>query len=84
MEKGYYEIKIPHFYCLEYSDEYRSMVLDVDFRDSEIYLNTSLIVKWNAPHENDFINDEEKEKIIKNIYDYLVYKRGFSNIVLES
>ena len=80
MHKEHYNIKIPHFYCLEYSEAEKNMTLDIDFRDSIIYLNTALLVKWNSPYENVPIKNEEKEKIIRNIYDYLVNKRGFSNV----
>jgi len=83
MNDNCYEIKIAHFYCLEYSEGERSMVLDIDFRDSIIYLNTALIVQWNCPHEKDIIVKEKKEEIIRRIFDHLVRKRGFNNVVLE-
>jgi len=59
------------------------MTLDIDFRDPIIYLNTSLITKWNQPQQNDPIDNQNKVEIINNIYEYLVNIRGFKNIQLE-
>lgn len=78
-----YQIKIPHFYCLEYLEDNKIMTLDIDFRDPIIYLNTSLITKWNQPQQNDPIDNQNKVEIINNIYEYLVNIRGFKNIQLE-
>ena len=83
MNENDYEIKIPHFYSLEYYEGGKHMTLDIDFRDQIIYLNTMLVVAWNHPHGDVRIEEHEKEKIIKNVYNYLAIKRGFENIILE-
>lgn len=67
-----YSISIPHFYCLEYYEKDKKMVLDIDFRDSIIYLESTLVKNWEAPFNNEIITEKEKKKIIRNIYDYLI------------
>ena len=67
-----YNISIPHFYCLEYYEKDRKMVLDIDFRDSIIYLESTLVKNWEAPFNNEPITEKEKKRIIRNIYDYLI------------
>lgn len=83
MENNNYKIDIPHFYCLEYIEGEKKIILDIDFRDPVRYLNKSLIEKWEPPYDNDIICGAEKERIINNIYNYLVNKRGFNDVVLE-
>ena len=83
MSDNDYKIDIQHFYCLDYSEGERNMTLDIDFRDPIIILNTNCVVKWNHPHDSVYIDESEKQRIIKNVYDYLVKERSFKNIVLE-
>lgn len=80
--KGY-SIAIPHFYCLEYSEENRKLTVDVDFREKTIYLSTSKISKWEDPFQAISIAEEEKVRIIKNIKKYLIEERGFSEVIME-
>ena len=75
-----YEISIPHFYCLEYHENDRVMLLEIDFRDSVIYLNEALVTTWEAPYSNEAISMAEKARILSNIRNYLVKERGFNNV----
>ena len=75
-----YEISIPHFYCLEYREKDRTMLLEIDFRDPLIYLEDALVTGWESPNENEKIAPDEKKRILSNIYDYLVRQRGFKNV----
>lgn len=75
-----YEIDIPHFYQLEYRENGRVMLVEIDFRDSVIYLEESLITLWQAPYENDAVSPADRSRIIENINRYLVNERGFKNV----
>ena len=75
-----YEIGIPHFYCLEYREKSKRMLLEIDFRDSVIYLNDILVMEWEAPYAGEKIAPAEKKRILNNVYEYLVKERGFSNV----
>lgn len=71
-----YHITIPHFYCLEYYEENKKMILDIDFREPTIYLEPCLVKNWEPPFDNEVIHIKEKRRIIHNIYDYLIM-RGY-------
>ena len=75
-----YEIRIPHFYCLEYRESGRKMLLEIDFRDSVIYLDDILTMAWEAPFADKKIESAEKRRILDHVYDYLVRQRGFKNV----
>ena len=75
-----FEISIPHFYCLEYRESGRLLVLDIDFRDPVIYLDETLRLAWEEPHAAEEIGSQERRRILDNIYDYLVKERGFSHV----
>jgi len=51
-----YNIAIPHFYCLEYIEDNKTMNVEIDFRDPVIYLNDSLINTWNPPNDAIIMN----------------------------
>lgn len=78
-----YEIRIPHYYCLEYIEDDKKMTLDIDFRDTIIYLSTDLIGKWDSTHSDEIVSKQKKEEILKSINEYLINVRGFTNIKLE-
>lgn len=78
-----YEISIPHFYCLEYRERGRLLKLEIDFRDSVIYLEQQLVVAWEPPDSAVEITAAEKKHILINVYDYLVRQRGFENVELN-
>ena len=75
-----YEIRIPHFYCLEYREADHKMLLEIDFRDSVIYLDDILTMVWEAPFADEKIESAEKRRILDRVYDYLVRQRGFKNV----
>ena len=78
-----YRIEIPHFYCLDYYEGNKVMRLDIDFRDTTIYLRTSLVKKWLPPNENISIAQQDKERILKNIYAELLKNDSKENIIIR-
>lgn len=78
-----YEIRIPHFYCLEYEEQGHLMLLEIDFRDQVIYLDKTLVTRWQPPNHEMELVPGEKARILNNIYDYLVRQRGFDNVELD-
>ena len=75
-----YEIRIPHFYCLEYREANRKMLLEIDFRDSVIYLDDILTMAWEEPFAGEKIESADKRRILDRVYDSLVRHRGFKNV----
>ena len=71
MAKNYY-IKIPHFYSLEYHDGDKTMIIELDFRDRVLYLDTDLIKNWEEPNDDLEISYEDKLKILENIRECLL------------
>lgn len=78
-----FEIKIPHFYCLEYIEGEKKMTIEIDFRDTAIYLSSDLIEKWEAPHNEEIVDEQKKVEIINNISNYLKNIKGFKNVNVE-
>ncbi|MDD3403583.1 MAG: hypothetical protein PHQ72_09540 [Hespellia sp.] len=78
-----YEISVPHFYCLEYSEENHKMKVDIDFRESQIVLNTKLINTWEYPFDKEPISQTKKTQIINNIYKYLLRNNSLERVKLE-
>lgn len=78
-----YEIHVPHFYCMEYSEDEHTMDIEIDFREDYFLLNKTLITHWKKPYDNEMISDEKKVEILKNIYEYLLMKTVPSHIRLE-
>lgn len=78
-----YKILIPHFYCLEYYEGERKMVIDIDFRENPIILSTAMIVCWEQPNDNIIISQNEKQQIIYNIREYLLKNNNPERIVIE-
>ena len=54
--------------------------LAIDFRDPEIHLADALPLVWAAPYAAEPIKVGEQQRILDNIYDYLVGQRGFSRV----
>ena len=44
-------ISIPHFYCMEYREGKKRLIIDIDFRESEMVIGKSLI-KNGSRHIN--------------------------------
>ena len=78
-----YSVSIPHFYCLEYSEEDRKMKIEIDFREKPIYLSTAMIISWENPNQEIVIDEDEKIRILNNIKRYLSEERGFSEVIIE-
>ncbi len=55
-----YEIHVPHFYCMEYSEGEHTMDIEIDFREDYFLLNKSLITQWKKPYDTELILDEKK------------------------
>ena len=73
MEKAYF-IKTLHFYSFEYHEGDKTMVIELDFRDRILYLDTDLITKWEKPYNEMEITHEDKLKILYNIRECLLEK----------
>lgn len=78
-----YKIRIPHFYCLEYYEGNKKMVLDIDFREKQIVLSRDMIKNWENPYGNISLQDEEKSRILENIRNYLLKNNSPERIVME-
>lgn len=65
-------ISIPHFYCLEYVEDDKKLIIDVDFREPKILIGKSLIKKWEPPYQSMKITEKMKEQIYINIKKYLL------------
>ncbi len=74
-------INISHFYSLDYVENGKRLILEIDFREPVIYLSLDLIRGYESPYDNEIISLEEKHRIINNIYTYLK-KRGYDNVKL--
>ena len=78
-----YRIKVPHFYCLEYYEGDKKMIVEMDFREDYFYLTPQLITRWEKPYDNINIEAEEKKRILLNIRDFLLTKTIPSNIIVK-
>ena len=67
-----YRIEIDHFYSLKYIEGEKSMVIEIDFRDSVLYLSKSLITKWECPDSDIEFSSKEKNRILNNIRKCLI------------
>jgi len=64
---------------IKYTEDGKELHLFTDFRDGLIELSLKDIKNWNSPYNNDEITIEEKQRILKNIYnEFLV--RGWEKI----
>lgn len=78
-----YIIKVPHFYCLEYYEGIKKMVIEMDFREAYFVLNKTLISHWEQPYQDEILNDSDKKRILLNIQEYLLGRTIPSNIIME-
>ena len=46
MNNKEYSIDVPHFYCLEYCEADKRMIVEMDFREDIYMLSTELITHW--------------------------------------
>lgn len=75
------KISIPHFYCLEYAEDNKKLILEIDFRETKIFIGKSLIKKWEKPFDNEEISDEKREEIYKNIIEYLLKSYSLEDLI---
>lgn len=78
-----YIIKVPHFYCLEYIEGDKKMIVEIDFREDSFYLTPQLITHWEKPYDSLDIEAEEKKRILLNIREFLLTKTIPSNIIVK-
>ena len=64
---------------IKYEEKGKELHVFVDFRDKTIELSLKDITKWNKPYENEVITLDEKQKILKNIYNEFI-ARGWNKI----
>lgn len=74
-------ISIPHFYGLEYAENNKKLILEIDFRETKIFIGKSLIKKWEIPFENEEISEEKRGEIYKNIKKYLLESYNLEDLV---
>ena len=72
-------ISIPR---LEYREDEKKMIIDIDFRESKILIGKSLIKRWEPPYQLVELTEEMKEDIYRNIKKYLL-KRYKPEDILE-
>ena len=82
-DKKIYKIEVPHFYCLEYYEVEKKMIIEMDFRESYFILKKNIITHWEPPYQNEIISDEKKREILNNVYEFLLTKTIPSNIERE-
>lgn len=78
-----YSINVPHFYCIEYCEDDKKMIVEIDFREDYFYLSPQLITYWEEPYDKIKIESEEKKRILFNIREFLLTKTTPSNIVMS-
>ena len=78
-----YRIEVPHFYCLEYYEDDKKMIVDIDFREDCFILEPQLITHWEKPYEEQIISEVDKKRILYNIRQFLLTKTIPSNIIMR-
>lgn len=78
-----YRIDVPHFYCLEYYEGDKKMIVEMDFREDYFFLKPQLITRWERPYDSISISLDEKKQILLNIRDFLLTKTIPSHIIME-
>lgn len=80
--KEYY-IKVPHFYCLEYFEADKRMIVEMDFREDYFYLAPQLITHWEKPYDDVEITIEDRKRILLNIRQFLLTKTTPKHIIMK-
>lgn len=73
-----FEIDVPHFYCLEYYRDGKKVIVEADFRDPVTIFSTDMVKHWEKPHEKEIIDEDDKKRIITDIYNFFVEREGDS------
>ncbi len=75
------KISIPHFYCLEYTEDNKKLIVDIDFREAKIRIGKSLIKKWEKPYDGEEISEKKREEIYKTIIEYLLKSYRLEDLI---
>ena len=78
-----FKISITHCYCLEYYEVEKKMMIELDFREPYYILAPELINHWEKPYENIEIDPEKKQRILRNIREYLLTRTIPSRIIMK-
>lgn len=78
-----YKIKVPHFYCLEYYEADKKVIVEMDFREDYFYLSPQLVTHWEKPYDDIEIDIEERKRILLNIRQFLLTKTTPNNIIMK-
>lgn len=81
-KKKNYSISVPHFYCIEYCEGKKKMIIEMDFREPFFELGKDIIKHWEPPYQDENIDDDTKRKILLNICEYLLVERKFSKQII--
>ena len=68
---------------MEYKEDEKRLIVDIDFREPEIWISKSLIQHWEPPFQSVLITEQEKEEIYTNIKQFLL-ERYPARAILES
>lgn len=66
-----FEARIPHFYCMEYYEKGKKMILYIDFRDPVLDFSMEYITHWEPPYEDIVLSPRDKKRIYRNVSEYL-------------
>jgi hypothetical protein len=72
-----------HSFELTYVEGKKYMQLGIDLREPVIYIDEGVLSNWRPPFENEIISKEEKVKILKNIYKYLLRYNSSRRVILN-
>jgi hypothetical protein len=66
--------------CPVYCEKGKTMLIDIDFREPEFYLNIDLIRKWDPPYEQETPAESDRLRIFNNVRRYLERYCGDSTV----
>ena len=78
-----YRIEVTHFYCFEYYEGTKKMIVEMDFREPFYILSKKLIKHWEPPYQDEILDNEDKERMLSNIHKYLLSRTKPTNIILD-
>ena len=78
-----YDVKIIHFYMVEYKKNGKKMNIEIDLREEIIQIGIVCICKWEPPFDNEELDIEERYNIARDIKLYLENKKGMKCEIVE-
>lgn len=66
-----WKFNAPHFYCLDYTENGRHMIIDLDLRDPVLCISKNLITHWEPPYDAIVIDEKTKEIIYERLKEHL-------------